>query len=147
MKIMWLETPEDEPGEKAESFQPVDGCPFCSPEVTGRAVEAYGTVLAIHDKFPVAEGHLLIIPKRHVPDYFSMSAEERRDMDYLLMEPKERLAREDPAICGFNAGTNTGIAAGQTVMHAHMHLIPRREGDTDRPRGGVRGVIDSKKDY
>ncbi len=124
-----------------------EDCVFCSPEVTGCRVAEHGLVIAIKDIFPVSEGHLLIIPKRHVDNYFEMTSQERLDADTLLIQLRNKMLADDPSIKGFNAGTNTGLVAGQTVMHAHIHLIPRREGDTDKPRGGVRGVIDDKKDY
>ena len=101
---------------------------------------------AKEDKFPVSQGHLLVIPKRHVSDWFSLTNEEQRAMLALLSRAKEYLdVRYRPD--GYNIGINCGKAAGQTIFHVHMHLIPRYAGDTDNPRGGVRGVISEKKDY
>lgn len=106
-----------------------------------------GSVFAVKDNYPVTDGHLLIIPRRHVGDFFQMSEEERRDAEKLLLEMKNEILQSDPSVVGFNIGMNCGIAAGQTIEHGHVHLIPRREGDTDDPRGGVRGVIPEKRIY
>jgi diadenosine tetraphosphate (Ap4A) HIT family hydrolase len=122
-------------------------CPFCSPETLSRAVAYHGTVFAIDDKFPVTPGHLLIIPRRHVADCFAMSEAERRDAESLLVLLRERTLAGDPLVTGFNVGINCGQSAGQTISHAHIHLIPRRNGDTANPRGGVRGVIPARQKY
>ncbi len=132
---------------KSNKESPVFGCPFCPGQVEDRVVEALGTVLAIEDKYPVTAGHLLIIPRRHTPDYFTMHAVEKEDTDALIRILRKRAMERDSSIAGFNIGTNCGASAGQTIFHAHIHLIPRREGDTDRPRGGVRGVIRQKMSY
>lgn len=92
-------------------------------------------------------GHLLAIPKRHVSDYFELGTAEIRACQSLIEEGRQLLAREDASIEGFNIGINSGTVAGQTVMHAHVHLIPRRKHDTPNPRGGVRAVIAGKADY
>ncbi len=119
-------------------------CPFCAAE----AIEAeHGSVYAIKDKFPVTPGHMLVIPFRHQPDFFTMTRRERRDAEDLILHLRARLLHDDPSIQGFNIGCNNGEVAGQTIMHVHWHLIPRREGDTPNPRGGVRGVIPSKMSY
>jgi diadenosine tetraphosphate (Ap4A) HIT family hydrolase len=94
----------------------------------------------------VTTGHALVLPKRHTPDYFSMTAPERAQADELLRVLSRRLSDEHPDIAGFNVGANSGVAAGQTVFHAHIHLIPRREGDVANPTGGVRSVIPGKAD-
>jgi diadenosine tetraphosphate (Ap4A) HIT family hydrolase len=118
-------------------------CPFCQP---GEAVLQNGLAFAVYDKFPVAQGHMLLIPRRHVADWFETSAEERRDMLALADEARARLIRDlNPD--GFNLGVNVGEAAGQTVFHVHLHLIPRYKGDSANPRGGVRGVIPGKQSY
>ncbi len=110
-------------------------------------VEENGSVFAIEDSFPVTPGHVLIMPKRHAADFFAMTSQERRDAEGLLRILKERIARDDPSVSGFNVGMNCGESAGQTIMHAHIHLIPRRDGDLEHPRGGVRGVIPEKQSY
>jgi diadenosine tetraphosphate (Ap4A) HIT family hydrolase/5-methylcytosine-specific restriction endonuclease McrA len=127
--------------------QPSEGCPFCGPSVLGRAIEEYRSVFAIADLYPVTDGHHLVVPKRHRIDYFAMTVHERSDADDLLRYLRNKLADADPAISGFNVGANAGEAAGQTVMHAHIHLIPRRSGDNPEPRGGVRAVIPGKVSY
>ncbi len=105
------------------------------------------TVYALADRYPVSRGHTLVIPRRHTPDYFSMTSEERRDAEDLIFRLRERLLAADASIEGFNVGMNCGEVAGQTVPHAHIHLIPRRRGDTPHPRGGVRGVIPDRMSY
>ncbi|MCF8033879.1 MAG: HIT family protein [Desulfarculaceae bacterium] len=122
-------------------------CRFCSPQVDGLIVNELGSVIAIADKNPVTPGHVLILPRRHTPDYFSLNAEERRDADQLIRLLKARAQQADPVITGFNIGINCGASAGQTIFHAHIHLIPRRDGDVAHPRGGVRGVIPAKMSY
>lgn len=119
-------------------------CPFCK---NLNIAEKNNSVFAIKDNFPVAKGHYLIIPFRHTDNFFSMTKTERDDSTELIRVLKNRLEVIDPSIIGFNVGMNCGEAAGQTVMHSHIHLIPRRKGDTPNPRGGVRGVIPDKMDY
>ena len=125
----------------------IKGCPFCSSEVFEKRVGSNDTMFAIWDNYPVTKGHMLIIPKRHTPDYFSMTDEERLDVDKLLQQLKRSIELNDETVTGFNIGMNCGASAGQTVFHAHIHLIPRRDGDTASPRGGVRGVIPDKMSY
>jgi ATP adenylyltransferase len=122
-------------------------CPFCAPEIRERILAERGTVFAVPDRFPVTEGHLLILPQRHTPDWFSLTARERSDAEALILFLREKLQSEDPTITGFNIGINCGASAGQTIFHAHIHLIPRRDGDTDDPRGGVRGVIPERQKF
>jgi ATP adenylyltransferase len=123
------------------------GCRFCPLTLKDRIVEEFGTVWAFKDRFPVSKGHHLIVTKRHTLDWFSMSEKERRDADSLIRILSRRLAISDKKITGFNIGTNSGASAGQTIFHAHIHLIPRRDGDTPNPTGGVRGVIPDKMCY
>ncbi len=130
----------------SEARKQVHQCPFCEIEAS-RIVEQSDLSLVIRDAFPVTPLHTLIIPKRHVGDYFDLTGSERSDIDRLLLCERERLAARDQNIAGFNFGINCGVAAGQTVMHAHVHLIPRRVGDVSEPRGGVRGVIPGKQKY
>lgn len=122
-------------------------CVFCQPEVIAKSVEKNGSVFAIHDKYPVTPGHLLVIPIRHTPDWFSMTEGERLDADQLMRVLQTRIRIEDTKVSAFNVGSNCGDAAGQTVGHAHIHLIPRRKGDIPDPRGGVRGVIPEMRIY
>jgi diadenosine tetraphosphate (Ap4A) HIT family hydrolase len=118
-------------------------CVFCKIENSEFENEL---AQAIFDKFPVNPGHLLIIPKRHVVSLFETTAAERTALFELLQQGRELLQRQYQPD-GFNIGINDGIAAGQTVMHLHIHLIPRFTGDIENPRGGVRGVIPGKRVY
>lgn len=122
-------------------------CIFCYQQVRHRIVAEHGSTVAIMDGYPVTPGHTLVIPRRHVSAYFDLSEEERRDADRLLEIMYQRLARKDASISGYNIGLNCGATAGQTIFHVHYHLIPRRAGDTDNPRGGVRGAIRGKRNY
>jgi len=122
-------------------------CPFCLKESNLTIVEEYGSAFALEDTYPVTKGHLLVIPRRHTPDFFSMTPQEVSDAEHLLRLLRERISSQDSTITGFNIGVNCGISAGQTILHAHIHLIPRRDGDTPDPRGGVRGVIPERMWY
>ena len=119
-------------------------CLFCKKL---KIVGENNSVFAIKDNYPVTKGHHLIIPFRHTEDYFSMTKIERDDATELIRVLKNKLEESDQNITGFNIGMNSGESAGQTIMHSHIHLIPRREGDTPKPRGGVRGVVPDKMDY
>lgn len=102
--------------------------------------------IVIYDKFPVSTGHILIIPKRHVASFFELKDQELLDIKDLLFLSKSKISAElNPD--SFNIGINDGFDAGQTIPHCHIHLIPRYKGDVSNPRGGIRGVIPSKKDY
>lgn len=91
---------------------------------------------------------MLAIPRRHVADYFDLHQPERNAIQRLLEDGRLRLlARQQPKVAGFNVGINAGEAAGQTIFHCHVHLIPRSDGDVEHPRGGVRGVVPTKRDY
>ncbi len=119
-------------------------CVFCArPEVSFENK----TMLAFKDKSPVTEGHYLVIPKQHRIDFFELTQQEHIDARELLLLLRAELCSKDSSIEGFNIGMNCGEVAGQTVFHCHIHLIPRRKGDMDDPRGGVRGVIPSKQKY
>jgi diadenosine tetraphosphate (Ap4A) HIT family hydrolase len=120
-------------------------CPFCTlPE--SRLLFHNDAAVAIRDAYPVTPGHILVIPLRHVASFFEATTQERDAMLALLDQAKLQLQSEfDPA--GYNIGINDGAAAGQTVSHLHIHLIPRYPGDRPDPRGGVRWVIPDKADY
>jgi diadenosine tetraphosphate (Ap4A) HIT family hydrolase len=122
-------------------------CPFCSVEARDLIVETWNSVFAIEDKYPVTLGHHLIIPFRHTEDFFSMTTFERSDAEGILFRLRRRLMGKDPTIIGFNVGLSCGEVAGQTVMHAHIHFIPRRKGDAPELIRGIRGVIPEKKKY
>jgi diadenosine tetraphosphate (Ap4A) HIT family hydrolase len=119
------------------------GCVFCN--ISDVVVENE-LALAFYDKYPVNKGHMLIIPKRHVADYFSLSNEEISSINDLLFKCKV-LLDEKYHPSGYNIGVNCGKDAGQTIFHCHVHIIPRYKGDIDDPRGGVRGVIPEKRIY
>ncbi|WP_241667342.1 HIT domain-containing protein [Pseudodesulfovibrio senegalensis] len=139
---------DDTDFRKLKQIDSLPGCKFCFTEINPAiVVEEHNSVFAILDKYPVSEGHHLIIPKRHVADWFTMTTQERREGEELIRVLKKRIEIADKTITGFNVGMNTGESAGQTIFHAHIHLIPRRDGDTPHPRGGVRGAIPEKMDY
>ena len=102
---------------------------------------------AIRDKYPVTEGHTLVVPRRVVSDWFEATDEERRAIFALVDKVKTDLDAGDDAPDGYNIGINVGAAAGQTVFHLHVHVIPRRRGDMADPRGGVRHVIPERGNY
>ena len=122
-------------------------CPFCSMIQSGDVVIDGNLAAVILDGFPVTIGHSLVIPKRREPDFSKLSTDEQSEILSLASERMRKLQSEDPSITGFNLGVNVGTSAGQTVEHAHLHVIPRREGDVEDPRGGVRWVMPSKADY
>jgi diadenosine tetraphosphate (Ap4A) HIT family hydrolase len=122
-------------------------CPFCPQATAERELEGTELALAMRDLYPVTEGHTLVIPRRHVIDGLSMTEAERRDVNKLVTILSRRLRSDDPTIEGFNIGENAGAVAGQTVMHAHTHLIPRRQGDVADPAGGIRGVVPGQARY
>ena len=122
------------------------GCVFC--EVPAHRILAENTLaFAMLDGFPVTPLHTLIVPKRHASTYFDLYEPERRAISLLLELTRREVLGADAAVSGFNVGMNSGEAAGQTVGHAHVHLIPRRVGDVENPRGGVRGVVPGMADY
>ncbi len=120
-------------------------CPFCA-DMDGRIVFQNELVFAIRDGYPVSTGHTLIIPKRHVATWFDAKSWEQQAIFEAIEHLKSALDQEYSPD-GYNIGINAGEAAGQTVMHLHVHLIPRFEGDMNDPRGGVRGVIPEKQKY
>ncbi len=121
-------------------------CIFCTPP-SERVFLGNDFAYALWDAFPVTPLHALVIPRRHAVDYFALTREEVLACHDLLGAARERLIVQDPAIEGFNIGLNVGEVAGQTVFHCHFHLIPRRRGDVDQPRGGVRHLIPGKGAY
>jgi ATP adenylyltransferase len=121
-------------------------CIFCNME-SSRKIDENDLFYVIRDGFPVTSLHTLIIPKRHFETYFGLTEAEVLSMNILINKHKELIEKEDTAVTGFNIGMNCGEDAGQTVFHCHVHLIPRRKGDMDEPKGGVRGVIPDKRTY
>ena len=120
-------------------------CPFCSLPAD-RTVLSSANAIALRDAYPISPGHTLIVPRRHIGSFFEATTQERAELLALLDEAKRELdAQFTPA--AFNIGINDGPAAGQTVPHLHIHLIPRYVGDRIDPRGGVRWIIPDKADY
>jgi diadenosine tetraphosphate (Ap4A) HIT family hydrolase len=122
------------------------GCLFCETLATEMVAEN-ALAYARRDGFPVTDLHTLIIPRRHAVSYFELSQPELNAVHQLIRGQQETLSAADGSISGWNIGINSGVAAGQTIMHAHIHLIPRRAGDTETPRGGVRNVIPGRGNY
>ena len=121
-------------------------CPFCNPDKDREIILESASVYAIYDKFPVSNGHVLIIPKKHVSNYFQLSFKEQSAC-WFVLNSVQKIIQEKFNPDGFNVGININETAGQTVPHVHIHLIPRYNGDVEIPLGGVRGVIPSKKEY
>lgn len=121
-------------------------CIFCHIK-DSRIIHQTKHFLVIRDAYPVTDGHLLIVPKAHKEDVFDLSEAETNELPSLISEMRDHLMGEDLSISGFNIGANCGASAGQTIFHCHIHFIPRRDGDADNPRGGVRGVIPERQSY
>ncbi len=124
----------------------IQDCPFCgmsaSHEIAGSDI-----VFAVRDLYPVTPLHTLVLPRRHVPTYFDLNSDEVLAVDELLRKLRADIAAADASVKGFNIGVNSGAAAGQTIFHCHIHLIPRRRGDVPDPWGGVRAIIPRKARY
>ena len=125
---------------------PNNPCLFCDSKKSGIAHEN-DLAYASYDSYPVSDHHCLVIPKRHIKDYFDMTNDELIACNDLIQIVKNEILSKDLNVKGFNIGTNAGKIAGQSIMHCHIHLIPRREGDVDNPQGGVRSVIPNKQHY
>lgn len=120
-------------------------CPFCTlPDE--RIIDSNSSGVVIRDGFPISPGHTLVIPNRHIGSFFELSETERNDL-FQLMDLAKNVLDIDSKPDGYNIGINDGKAAGQTVAHLHIHLIPRYLGDLEDPRGGVRWIIPEKADY
>ena len=127
----------------------MDNCPFCKIERLinkDRIVYQDDTWIAIYDNYPVSQGHVLLIPKRHVETFFNLNMIEFGSLGVTIGIIKMILDKKFHPD-GYNIGANCGEVAGQTVMHCHIHIIPRYKGDMENPRGGVRGVIPEKQKY
>lgn len=120
-------------------------CPFCELEAP-RIFAACKCAVAIKDVFPVTPGHALVIPRRHVSSIYDLTDGEQAAIWAFVGKVRQTLA-EDLAVDSFNIGVNDGTAAGQTIEHAHIHMIPRRAGDVSDPRGGIRQAIPDKARY
>ena len=125
---------------------PNNPCIFCKirkEELQFENQLAYSSI----DSYPVSEFHSLIVPKRHIETYFELNYEEMQACNELILKTQEKILKQDSSVKGFNIGTNAGKVAGQSIMHCHIHLIPRREWDVEDPQGGVRSVIPKKQHY
>ena len=125
---------------------PNNPCIFCKIDKKNIIFEndyAY----ASYDSYPVSKFHSLIIPKRHISDFFELKENELVSCYEIIHHVKAVIEKKDKLVKGFNIGTNAGLISGQTIMHCHIHVIPRRKGDVDNPQGGVRGVIPLKQHY
>jgi ATP adenylyltransferase len=133
--------------EVASSYENREpGCLFCKVSQE-RKIAVNELCYAILNNYPVTEHHTLIIPKRHVSDFFELYDPERNTVHSLMEKQKTEIQKTDKTVTGFNVGINSGEDAGQTIFHCHIHLIPRRKGDVENPRGGVRGVIPNRQSY
>ena len=127
-------------------IDPNNPCLFCDIKKSGCAHEnklAY----ASYDSYPVSKHHCLIIPKRHIKDYFDLSKDELIACNELIKIVKDEILIKDQTVKGFNLGTNIGKVSGQSILHCHFHLIPRRKSDVENPQGGIRSVIPNKQHY
>tara|TARA_B100001057_G_scaffold489284_1_gene575261 strand:+ start:1148 stop:1546 length:399 start_codon:yes stop_codon:yes gene_type:complete len=125
---------------------PNNPCLFCNTKKSGMAYEN-DLAYVSYDTYPASKHHCLIIPKRHIKDYFDLNNEELIACNNLIKIVKEEILEKDKSVKGFNLGTNIGRFSGQSIYHCHLHLIPRRENDVDNPQGGVRSVIPNKQHY
>ena len=125
---------------------PNNPCLFCNANESGYA-HKNDLAYASYDTYPVSKDHCLIIPKRHIKNYFDLTNDELIACDELIKTVKEKILIKDQTVKGFNLGTNIGKVSGQSILHCHFHLIPRREGDVENPQGGIRSVIPKKQHY
>ena len=125
---------------------PNNPCLFCNSKESG-IIHENKLAYASYDTYPVSKYHCLIIPKRHINDYFDLTDEEVIACNKLIQIIKKEILDQDQSVKGFNLGTNIGKVSGQSIMHCHLHLIPRRESDVENPQGGVRSVIPNKQHY
>ena len=124
----------------------MENCKFCKFFYDKKFDFENELAFGFWDANPVSRGHIIFMTKRHVKDFFETTDEERKAV-FQLVDMAKNIIDEKYKPTGYNIGMNCGISAGQTVMHVHVHLIPRYDGDVENPRGGVRGVIPAKKDY
>ena len=125
---------------------PNNPCLFCDINESGFA-HKNNLAYASYDSYPVTKDHCLIIPKRHIKDYFDLTDQELIACNKLIKIIKKEILGRDQLVKGFNLGTNIGKVSGQSILHCHLHLIPRRTDDVKNPQGGVRSVIPNKQHY
>ena len=125
---------------------PNNPCLFCN--ISNNDFELENELaFASYDTYPVSDFHCLIIPKRHINNYFDLSDEELIACNNLIKVVKKEIVEKDKTVEAFNIGTNVGKISGQSIMHCHIHIIPRRDGDVENPQGGVRSVIPKNQHY
>ena len=125
-------------------------CLFCKIQQPGFEKEIIYSneyFVATRDSYPVTPLHTLIIPKRHFASFFEMNDDEQAAVFSILKQQRDEIMALDPSVTSFNVGTNDGVDAGQSIYHLHIHLFPRRLGDIENPRGGVRGIIPARQKY
>jgi diadenosine tetraphosphate (Ap4A) HIT family hydrolase len=127
-------------------MQASEECPFCARVRAAATLVSNEFAAAFGDAFPVSRGHVLVVPRRHAPRYFELTESEQLALWRLVSEAQQVLDREHEPD-GYNVGVNVGAAAGQTVEHVHVHVIPRYFGDTEDPRGGIRWVLPNRAVY
>ena len=125
---------------------PNNPCIFCNT-LNKDFVFENDLAFASFDSYPVSNFHSLIIPKKQIENYFDLNNDEILACNDLILKIKNKIQNEDSSVLGFNIGVNSGKVAGQSILHCHIHLIPRRKGDVENPQGGVRGVIPAKQHY
>jgi len=125
---------------------PNNPCLFCNNK-DSRLTHENNLAYASYDSYPVSDFHCLVIPKRHIKDYFELTDEELLACNDLIKLVKDEIINKDQTVDGFNIGTNVGKISGQSIFHCHFHLIPRRKGDVENPQGGIRSVIPNKQHY
>ena len=125
---------------------PNNPCLFCNVNEREYTIDNQLAYVS-YDTYPVSKLHCLIIPKRHIKDYFNLTDDELLACNNLINKMKDEIKSKDPTVEGFNLGTNIGKVSGQSIFHCHFHLIPRRKKDVDNPQGGVRSVIPNKQHY
>lgn len=121
-------------------------CIFCN-KTKQKIISSNESFFVVRDSYPVTKYHSLIISHRHISNFFDLSDYEFNNLNKILKKERQSLLDLDKDITAFNVGVNSGVDAGQSIMHCHIHIIPRRKGDIDNPKGGVRGVISSKQKY
>ena len=125
---------------------PNNPCIFCKTNQNELIFEN-DLAYASSDSYPVSQFHSLVVPKRCIENYFELNENEILACNDLIKKLKKKIMSDDKSVEGFNIGTNAGKAAGQSIFHCHIHVIPRRKGDVDNPQGGVRSVIPLKQHY
>ena len=125
---------------------PNNPCLFCDIKTSG-FIHENELAYVSYDTYPVSKYHCLVIPKRHIKDYLDLTDNELIACNHLIKIAKDEIMYKDQMVKGFNLGTNIGKVSGQSILHCHFHLIPRREGDVKNPQGGIRSVIPNKQYY